>query len=127
MSRDETRYPDGNKFMPERFLNTDVMLIDDNPAEFVFGFGRRICPSWSPQPEHNQFTHPSPFDAADASVWSAIMMMLAPLDFNLAKDADGNDITFKATFVNGATECVRVVSVLDFGYKIIKLIYLVQY
>ena len=34
--------------------------------------------------------------------------MLATLDFNLAKDADGNDITvtFKGTFVDGATECV---------------------
>ena len=43
---------------------------------------------------------------ADASAWSAIVTMLATLDFNLAKDADGNDITFKATFTSGITEYV---------------------
>ena len=57
MSRDEARYPDANKFMPERFLNTDGMLIDDNLADFIFGFGRRICPGWSPRPEHKQSAH----------------------------------------------------------------------
>ncbi|KAF8555767.1 hypothetical protein OG21DRAFT_1507258 [Imleria badia] len=64
------------------------MLTDDNPADFVFGFGRRRCPG--------RYT-------ADASLWSAIVTMLATLDFNLAKDADGNDITFKATYVSGAS------------------------
>lgn len=34
--------------------------------------------------------------------------MLATLNFNLAKDADGNDITFKATFTNVVTEYVRL-------------------
>ena len=38
--------------------------------------------------------------------------MLATLDFNLAKDADGNDITFKATFTNGATEYVWILVAL---------------
>ena len=42
------------------------------------------------------------------------MTMLARLDFNLAKDADGNDIAFKATFVDGATQYVRIVLVIDF-------------
>ncbi|KAF8552908.1 cytochrome P450 [Imleria badia] len=90
MSRDKARYPDADKFMPERFLNTGGMLTDDDPADFVFGFGRRRCPARY---------------AADASIWSAIVTMLATLDFNLAKDADGKDITFKAIFVNAATEC----------------------
>ncbi|KAF8555769.1 cytochrome P450 [Imleria badia] len=88
MSRDEVRYPNGDKFVPERFLNSEGMLTDDDPGEFVFGFGRRICPGRY---------------AADASLWSAIATMLATLDFNLAKVADGNDITFKATFTNGGT------------------------
>jgi hypothetical protein len=85
MSRDEARYPNADKFIPERFLNEEGMLTDDDPSEFIFGFGRRRCPG-----RHT----------ADASVWSAIVTMLATLDFNLAKDEDGNDIPFKATFVN---------------------------
>jgi hypothetical protein len=40
---------------------------------------------------------------ADASIWSAIVTMLATLDFNLAKDADGKDIIFEAEYVNGMT------------------------
>ncbi|KAF8553813.1 cytochrome P450 [Imleria badia] len=88
MSRDEVRYPDADKFMPERFLNAEGMLTDDDPGDFAFGFGRRRCPG-----RHN----------VDVSLWGAIATMLATLDFNLAKDADGNDITFKATYKQAIT------------------------
>ena len=44
MSRDEGRFPNAEAFIPERFLNEDGMLNDNDPADFVFGFGRRICP-----------------------------------------------------------------------------------
>jgi len=44
MSRDETRYPNPEVFMPERFLDSEGMLNGDDPAHFAFGFGRRICP-----------------------------------------------------------------------------------
>ena len=47
ISRDEARYPDAEKFMPERFLDAGGKLIDDDPSEFVFGFGRRKCPGRS--------------------------------------------------------------------------------
>jgi cytochrome P450 len=43
MSRDETRYPDAEQFIPERFLDAAGMLTGDTP-NFVFGFGRRVCP-----------------------------------------------------------------------------------
>ena len=43
MSRDEARYPDPEAFTPERFLNSDGLLNYDDPADFVFGFGRRKC------------------------------------------------------------------------------------
>ncbi|KAI9457408.1 cytochrome P450, partial [Boletus coccyginus] len=89
ISRDGARYPDGDKFLPERFLDAEGMLTDDDPGEFAFGFGRRRCPGRY---------------AADASVWGAIATMLATLDFNLARGADGNDVTFKVTFTSGATE-----------------------
>jgi Cytochrome P450 len=44
MSRDEARYPEAENFIPDRFLNAEGMLTDDDPAKYVFGFGRRICP-----------------------------------------------------------------------------------
>ena len=37
--------------------------------------------------------------------------MLTTLDFYLAKDADGNDIMFRATFASGIIICVLVVPV----------------
>ena len=38
---------------------------------------------------------------ANASIWSAVVTMLATLDFNPATDADGNDITFEAEYMHG--------------------------
>ncbi|KIJ06351.1 hypothetical protein PAXINDRAFT_92124, partial [Paxillus involutus ATCC 200175] len=86
MSRDEARYPNAEQFIPERFLTAEGTLTDDNPAKYIFGFGRRICPG-----RHT----------GDASVWSAIATMLATLEFTLAKDAEGNDIIPKPKYVNG--------------------------
>ncbi|KIJ12558.1 hypothetical protein PAXINDRAFT_14638 [Paxillus involutus ATCC 200175] len=88
MSRDEARYPNAAKFVPERFLTAEGELNEDDPSGFVFGFGRRRCPGRY---------------AADASLWIAIATMLATLDFNLAKDAGGKDITFEAKYIGGAT------------------------
>ena len=48
MSRDETRYPDPENFIPERFLTSEGMLIGDDPTDFIFGFGRRRCPGTPP-------------------------------------------------------------------------------
>ncbi|KAG2132215.1 cytochrome P450, partial [Suillus cothurnatus] len=67
MSRDEKRYPSASSFIPERFLDDNNVLTDDNPARYVFGFGRRACPG-----RH----------AADASVWSAIATVLATMEFS---------------------------------------------
>ncbi|KIK80526.1 hypothetical protein PAXRUDRAFT_15742 [Paxillus rubicundulus Ve08.2h10] len=88
MSRDEVRYTNAKKFIPERFLTAEGTLTNDDPAEFIFGFGRRICPGRS---------------TADASIWIAIVTMLATLNFSLAKDADGNDITVDPKYFNGTT------------------------
>ncbi|KIJ58388.1 hypothetical protein HYDPIDRAFT_34241 [Hydnomerulius pinastri MD-312] len=88
MSRDEARYPNSSQFIPERFLKPDGTLNDDDPSQFIFGFGRRVCPG-----RHT----------ADASLWSAIATMLATLDFSLAKDAGGRDIDFEPTYANGIT------------------------
>ncbi|KAI0749864.1 cytochrome P450 98A3 [Daedaleopsis nitida] len=46
ISRDTETYPDPENFLPERFLDTDGHLDVEgkDPASFMFGFGRRICP-----------------------------------------------------------------------------------
>lgn len=104
MSRDEIQYPNAEKFIPERFLDTEGVLTDDTP-DFVYGFGRRICPGKqrSITPGHHSYAYSSSSGRhiADASLWIAMVTMLATLDFNLAKDADGREIEFEAEYMNG--------------------------
>ncbi|KAG8217060.1 cytochrome P450 [Butyriboletus roseoflavus] len=88
MLYDEARYPNPEAFDPERFLDTQGLLTEDDPAELIFGFGRRSCPG-----RHT----------AEASIWCAIATMLATLEFNVAKDENGDDIVFEATFKGGLT------------------------
>ncbi|KAF8840537.1 cytochrome P450 [Paxillus ammoniavirescens] len=88
ISHDETRYPNASQFIPERFFTPEGRLNDDDPAQFIFGFGRRICPG-----RHT----------ADASMWIGIATMLATFHFNRAKDAQGNDVEFEPSYVNGVT------------------------
>ena len=57
MARDEARYPDGDKFDPERFLDSEGRLIDDNPFDFAFGFGRRKCAGMSLHPKQKSLAH----------------------------------------------------------------------
>ncbi|KAG1732053.1 cytochrome P450 [Suillus lakei] len=86
ITRDEKRYPDASRFIPERFIDSDGALTDDDPAEYIFGLGRRICPG--------RYT-------ADASAWSSIATMLATLDISSAKDDQGKAISFTPTFIPG--------------------------
>ncbi|KAG1739608.1 cytochrome P450 [Suillus lakei] len=89
ISRDEKRYPKASNFIPERFMDVDGALTDDDPAGYVFGLGRRRCPG--------RYT-------ADASVWSAIVTMLATMEFSSAKDDQGNVIQFTPQFTTGLTQ-----------------------
>ncbi|KAG9317980.1 cytochrome P450 [Chiua virens] len=90
MSRDEKQYPNPEEFIPERFLDDDGMLNNNinNPMDFVFGFGRRVCPG-------RYF--------ADASLFTAIATMLAMFEFHIPKDEQGNDVALDITWVNGVT------------------------
>ncbi|KAG2114145.1 cytochrome P450 [Suillus discolor] len=93
ISRDEKRYPEASRFMPERFLDVNGALTDDNPAGYVFGFGRRACPGRY---------------AADASLWSAIVTTLATVEFSSAKDDQGKVIEFNPQFTTGITHSPMV-------------------
>ncbi|KAG1766108.1 cytochrome P450 [Suillus placidus] len=83
---DEKRYPDASRFMPERFLDVNGALTDDDPAGYVFGSGRRGCPG--------RYT-------VDATLWSAIATMLATVEFSFAKDDQGKTIDFTPRFATG--------------------------
>ncbi|KAF7348403.1 O-methylsterigmatocystin oxidoreductase [Mycena sanguinolenta] len=82
MVHDESRYPDPDKFNPERFLNADGQLNADDHI-LAFGFGRRICIG-----RH----------AADATVWATIVSILSTFDIEKAKDEDGNIIEIEPAF-----------------------------
>ncbi|KAI0714199.1 CyP450 monooxygenase [Cerioporus squamosus] len=44
-SRDPAVYPDPETFNPERFLQNGRLHVEgQDPANFAFGFGRRVCP-----------------------------------------------------------------------------------
>ncbi|KZT34152.1 cytochrome P450, partial [Sistotremastrum suecicum HHB10207 ss-3] len=45
MCYDEGQYPEPSRFNPERFIPDPITgTVQQDPNEFVFGFGRRICP-----------------------------------------------------------------------------------
>ncbi|KAJ6483827.1 cytochrome P450 [Mycena vitilis] len=84
MGRDESVYPNPEEFIPERFLNADGQFAEiDDDHVVAFGFGRRICPG--------RYT-------ADASVWVAIVSILASFDISKAKDAAGKEIEITPAF-----------------------------
>ncbi|KAG1849795.1 cytochrome P450 [Suillus tomentosus] len=93
IARDEKRYPNASVFIPERFMDTNGALTDDDPAEYAFGFGRRGCPGRY---------------AGDASLWSAVVTMLATVEFSSAKDDQGKVIEFTPQFTTGLTRTPMV-------------------
>ncbi|TCD66583.1 hypothetical protein EIP91_001140 [Steccherinum ochraceum] len=69
IAHDPELYPDPLNLVPERWL------VDDpppHPREYIFGFGRRICPGMI---------------MADTSFWIASVLTLALLDINPTKDS----------------------------------------
>ncbi|KAG0700290.1 cytochrome P450 [Suillus ampliporus] len=87
MCHNEAKYPNSSEFNPDRFLNTDGTLTDDT-VSIVWGFGRRICPG-----RH----------LAEASVWSAMVHLLAIFKFSKAKDETGKEIEIKPQWHGGIT------------------------
>jgi cytochrome P450 len=48
-THDPSVYPDPMAFRPERFLETPTHKPEPDPRNFIFGYGRRICPLCSRQ------------------------------------------------------------------------------
>jgi len=79
MAHDEIKYPQPALFNPDRYFGTNGQLDDDsNPA---FGFGRRVCPG-------RHF--------ASASVWLAVVSVLATFNISKKKAEDGTDVPLVA-------------------------------
>lgn len=86
MTHNESKYPNPDEFIPERFLAEDGSLLPNDIEHLAFGFGRRICPG-------RYF--------ADASVWSVISAVLAVFHISKSKDANGVEIPVEPKFSTG--------------------------
>ena len=107
MSRDETRYPNPEMFIHERFLDAEGTL-DDNIVDFALALVEEYvqvsicCPTFGCLECAYLCTNdPQGHHTANASLWTAIVTMLATLDFDLAKDVNGRDIYFEPEWING--------------------------
>ncbi|KAH9919731.1 cytochrome P450 [Fomitopsis serialis] len=92
MSRDEDLYPDPDRFDPERFLNICAETAETrDPRNFVFGFGRRICPGRV---------------LADSSIFHAASNLAAVFDIRQASGPDGKPIPVAVVFTSGTVRTV---------------------
>ncbi|KAF7365160.1 O-methylsterigmatocystin oxidoreductase [Mycena venus] len=85
MTRDESIYPDPERFNPDRFFTADGKLNKDDTV-LAFGFGRRICVG-----RHN----------ADAIVWATMVSVLSTFNIAKAKDACGKEIDIEPNYSDG--------------------------
>ncbi|KAF7374578.1 O-methylsterigmatocystin oxidoreductase [Mycena sanguinolenta] len=86
MTRDESIYPEPERFNPDRFFTMDGKLKDEDTV-LAFGFGRRICPG-----RHN----------ADATLWATIVSVLSTFTIAKAKDDTGKEIEIDPDFYSDA-------------------------
>ncbi|KAF8161637.1 cytochrome P450 [Crassisporium funariophilum] len=84
MTHDENVYKNPFKFNPDRFFDQNGQLNDDNRI-LAYGFGRRVCVG-----KH----------VASATVWLAIVSVLATFDITKAKDKLGNDIEINDEYID---------------------------
>ncbi|KAF9479259.1 cytochrome P450 [Pholiota conissans] len=85
VNHDPVKYPNPEKFNPDRYFNENGELNDDEVVT-SFGFGRRICPG-----RH----------LASASAWLAIATVLQNFDISKKRDALGNEIPISGEYCDG--------------------------
>ncbi|KAI0718516.1 cytochrome P450 [Cerioporus squamosus] len=85
-SRDPLVYPDPDEFKPERNLKDGKLDIGEgDPAAFVFGYGRRICPG-----RH----------LAEEMLFTTVASMLHCFDISGPRDKDGLPLKFELKFID---------------------------
>lgn len=82
-THDPAVYPQPEVFDPSRFLGSDPA---PDPRNYVFGYGRRICPGKQ---------------LADLSVWLTIVRSLAVFDIKKGVEDTGKEIEPKLSFTPG--------------------------
>ncbi|KAJ3558639.1 hypothetical protein NM688_g803 [Phlebia brevispora] len=86
ISQDPQFFPNSAQFLPERYLRGDIddfdARMDAQKTDFVFGFGRRICPG-------KHYAYRSLFITISSMIWA--------FDIRKAKDAEGNEVTPSVT------------------------------
>ncbi|KAJ7123073.1 cytochrome P450 [Mycena epipterygia] len=98
MTRDANLFENPDSFKPERFLNGDGKL-NDELCNFIFGFGRRICPGQ---------------EYAQATLWLLVVSVLSVFTISKARDASGKDIDVEERY----TETGLISQPLPFPYSI---------
>lgn len=73
-AHDPSVYHDPDEFLPERYLAPSE---EPDPAGFVFGFGRRVCPGRR---------------LADSTLFLAVARVLATFDIGKGRDARGREV-----------------------------------
>lgn len=71
-------------FKPERFMATPAHAPEPDPKQFVFGFGRRICPG---------------LHLADGTVWLACAQAISTMSVKKALDARGAEVVPEVEYV----------------------------
>ncbi|KDQ11859.1 hypothetical protein BOTBODRAFT_189554 [Botryobasidium botryosum FD-172 SS1] len=84
ITRDEANYKDPERFWPERFENPETAELD--PYKYAFGFGRRTCAG---------------LHFADASIYIAVVSILATFDVGKPKDENGNEVELNVPHTSG--------------------------
>jgi len=85
LSNDPEMYPRADEFRPERFMPTGdpTAVVPMDPRNYVFGFGRRICPG---------------MHFAETVVWSTMVALLATTTIRKPLDAEGKEYAPPAAF-----------------------------
>lgn len=89
--RDESIYPSADSFNPSRFMPSSLAALDEStrrkmdPRNYVFGFGRRVCPG---------------SNLVDSSNWLMMAMMVATCQIGKPRDKEGRECEPKVEFNN---------------------------